>query len=107
MEISMGMIRKRFKQKSPSPEQMGRSYWDIISANLFTFFNIILFSVGIILILFGRYSDAFITVSAGVAGTIVNAFHEIRAKRQLDKITLFMRPEARVVRAGREETIDA
>ena len=105
----MSIIPKRFQRKSSSPESMenGRSYWNIISTNLFSFFNIILFSVGVILIGFGRYSDAFITVSAGVAGTIVNAFHEVRAKRQLDKITLFMRPEAHVIRAGKEQTIDA
>lgn len=95
-------------QQSPAsgPMETGRSYWQILRTNLFSFFNIILFSVGVVLIAFGRYNDAFITVSAGLAGTIVNAFHEIRAKRQLDKITLLVRPEVRVIRDGIEQTID-
>lgn len=89
------------------PSESGRSYWTILSTNLFSFFNIILFSVGIILLIFGRYSDALITVSAGIAGTLVNTFHEIRAKRQLDQISLLVRPEARVIRDGIEQTVDA
>ncbi|RIK41304.1 MAG: haloacid dehalogenase [Chloroflexi bacterium] len=94
------------KTSASGQVETGRSYWQILRANLFSFFNIILFSVGVILLLFGRYSDAFITVSAGLAGTIVNAFHEIRAKRQLDKISLLVRPEVRVIRDGIEQTID-
>ncbi|MCX6049843.1 MAG: HAD-IC family P-type ATPase [Chloroflexi bacterium] len=105
----MTAIRHFVKSKSETAGQMetGRSYWDILQSNLFTFFNIILFCVGIILLAFGRYNDAFITVSTGIVGTVVNAVQEIRAKRQLDKITLFIRPEVRVLRNGREEIIDA
>jgi cation-transporting P-type ATPase E len=94
-------------QRTTPPEATtGRSYWQILRANLFSFFNIILFSVGVILILFGRYNDAFITMSAGLAGTLVNTFHEIRAKRKLSQITLLIRPEVRVIRDGIEQTID-
>ena len=96
------------KKPTPAlPRETGRSYWDILRTNLFSFFNIILFSVGVILMVFGRYNDAFITVSAGLAGTVVNAFQEIRAKRQLAKIMLITRPTAQVVRDGHEQTIDA
>src|SRR4051812_24513411 len=106
MSSSTERFKKKFSSKN-NPQDTGRSYWNIINSNLFNFFNIILFSVGIILLAFGRYNDAFITVSAGIAGSIVNAVQEIRAKRQLDKISLFMRPEAHVIRAGQEAIIDA
>lgn len=36
----------------------GRSYWDIARANLFSFFNNILFAIGVALIALGRYNDA-------------------------------------------------
>ncbi len=87
--------------------ESGRSYWDIVRTNLLSFFNLILFAVGILLILFGRYNDALITVGAGVAGTIVNVFQEIRAKRQLDQIRLLVRPVARLIRGDQEVTVDA
>lgn len=97
-----------FKRKlqSHSSHEGGRSYGDIARDNLFNFFNIVLFTVGLILVVFGRYSDAFITVGTGIFGTIVNTFQEIRAKRQLDQITLFLRPVATVIRNGMEQSID-
>jgi len=100
-------IRGFFKSKfqGDPPYEGGRSYGDIARDNLFNFFNIVLFAVGLILVAFGRYNDAFITVGTGVAGTIVNTFQEIRAKRQLDKITLLLRPAASVIRNGIEQTL--
>ncbi|MDQ3921166.1 MAG: HAD-IC family P-type ATPase, partial [Actinomycetota bacterium] len=42
-------------------------------------------------------------VAANVA---VSVFQEVRAKRKLDKIALLTRPTAKVIREGREQTID-
>ncbi len=84
-----------------------RSYWNILSANLFNFFNIILFAVGLILIGFGRYNDAIITVITALSSTLIRTVQEVRAKRQLDQIALLVRPTATVLRAGGEQTIDA
>jgi cation-transporting ATPase E len=36
----------------------GRSYWDIVRANLFNLFNNILFAIGVALIALSRYNDA-------------------------------------------------
>lgn len=99
-------IRAFFKRKGrPAPPDNGRSYGDIVRDNLFNFFNIVLFAVGLVLVIFGRYSDAFITVGTGVVGTLVNTFQEMRAKRQLDQITLLLRPTATIVRAGIEQNV--
>ncbi|MCB0188439.1 MAG: hypothetical protein KDE31_29415, partial [Caldilineaceae bacterium] len=87
--------------------ESGRTYAHILRVNLFNFFNLTLFAVGAILVIFGRYNDALITVSAGGVGTIINTWQEIRAKRQLEQITLLVRPTAQVVRDGREQTVDA
>lgn len=101
-------IRDFFNNKIPrqASSESGRSYGDIARDNLFNFFNIVLFAVGLILVVFGRYSDAFITVGTGVVGTIVNTFQEVRAKRQLDQITLLLRPVATVVRNGIEQSVE-
>ena len=83
-----------------------RSYWDIARANLFTFFNNILFTIGVALIALGRINDALTSVGLGLVNALISTVQEIRAKRQLDRIALVARPEITVVRDGRERTID-
>jgi len=85
----------------------GRSYSDIIRANLFSSFNNILFAVGIVLALLGRYNDAFITVIVGLFNAIISTVQEIRAKQQLDRIAVLARPKVMVLRDGQEEAIAA
>lgn len=103
-EVSARRQRGEGNQRARSAS---RSYWSILSANLFNFFNIILFAVGVILVLFGRYNDAVITVITALISTLLRTFQEVRAKRQLDQIALLVRPSATVLRAGVEQTIDA
>ena len=84
----------------------GRSYWDIARANLFTLFNNILFVIGIALISMGRVNDAFTSVGIGLVNALISTLQEIRAKRQLDQISLLTRPHVLVVRDGQEKEID-
>ena len=85
----------------------GRSYWDIARGNLFSFFNNILFTVGAILAALGQYNDAFITVIVGIVNALISTAQEIRAKKQLDRISVLARPTVAVVRSGREQEIAA
>ncbi len=100
-------IRRQQGEGNKSASNTSRSYWNILSTNLFNFFNILLFSVGLVLILFGRYNDAVITVITAISSTLIRTFQEVRAKHQLDQIALLVRPSTTVVRAGVEQTIDA
>ncbi|NJM42063.1 MAG: HAD-IC family P-type ATPase [Anaerolineae bacterium] len=84
----------------------GRSYWDIARANIFTLFNNILFVIGVALISLGRVNDAITSVGLGLVNACISTFQEIRAKRQLDKISLLTRPRSLVVREGIEKEID-
>lgn len=88
------------KQKS------GRSYWDIARANLFTLFNNILFVIGVALISMGRVNDAITSVGLGLVNACISTLQEIRAKRQLDQISLLTRPRIIAVRDGQEKVID-
>lgn len=85
----------------------GRSYQDIIRANLFSSFNNILFIVGTGLALLGRYNDAFITVIVGLFNAVVSTIQEIRAKRQLDRIAVLARPKVTVLRDGQAQEVAA
>ena len=85
----------------------GRTYGEIARANLFSYFNIILFSVGGILAVLGQLNDAFITAVVGFANALISTIQEIRAKRQLDQIAVVARPTVKVVRAGHEQEVGA
>ena len=93
--------------QSARRRQPGRSYWNILGTNLFSFFNIILFSVSLVLLAFGRTNDALITGVTAVFSALIRTVQEIRAKQQLDQIALLVHPQAMVVRDGGEQLVDA
>ncbi len=84
----------------------GRSYAQIAQDNLFTFFNVVLFSLGAILLLLGSPRDAFFTAAIALLNAVVGTVQEVRAKRKLDQIALLTRPQATVIRAGQTVQID-
>jgi len=84
----------------------GRTYLQIVRKNVFTFINTVLFSIGIVLILFGQFGDAVVTAGLVLMNVIVGVYQESRAKYKLDQISLLTRPKARVLRDGQEKEID-
>lgn len=98
--------RRATGQGNDLPRQTSRTYKSILRENLFTFVNIVLFLISIILVLLGRIDD--VGVIAFVIGTnaIVNIYQEIRAKQKLDKIALVSRPTVTLVRGGQEKVVD-
>jgi cation-transporting ATPase E len=98
--------RRARGQVNSAPGGTGRSYLDILRTNLFTFINIVLFSIGIVLVLVGRPDDAFLTAGLVLINVVVGVVQEARAKAKLDRIALLTRPHASVVRDGVEEQID-
>ena len=84
----------------------GRTYAQIVRENLFTFFNLVLFGLGGVLLLLGSPRDAFFTACIGLINAMVATAQEVRAKRKLDRIALLARPKAIVIREGQEKEID-
>lgn len=83
-----------------------RTYVDIVRANLFTFFNNILFVIGVALIALGRANDAMTSVGIGLVNALISTLQEMRAKRLLDRIALLTRPTVSVLRDGHVRDID-
>ncbi len=83
-----------------------RTYWQIFKENAFTFVNLVLFGLGIVLILLGRVSDALFSVGVIAINMVVSIVQEIRAKRVLDHIALITRPKVTVVREGVRKIVD-
>lgn len=92
-------LSNAFKQES------SRSVWTIVRANVFTLFNAIIVSCGIVLFVLGRWQDALFGISA-VANALIGTSQEFRAKRTLDRISVLNAPSARVLRAGEEKKIE-
>jgi len=88
-----------------APPPTGRSYRQIIGENVFTFINVSLSLLGLALVLLGRLTDALISTGVIALNVLVSVVQEIRAKRTLDHITLLARPQATVVRDGRERAV--
>ncbi|MDX1995933.1 MAG: HAD-IC family P-type ATPase [bacterium] len=83
-----------------------RSYGDIIRNNLFNLMNIILFTIGAVMVFIGRPGEAITSVGLIVLNVGVGIVQEVRAKRQLDKIALLTRPKISVMRDGQEKPLD-
>jgi len=92
--------RARRGEANTAPDTTSRSYAGILRTNVFSFYNSILFAIGVALLALGRYNDAFISVGIGLLNAGISAVQEIRAKRKLDHLRLLDRDSVTVVRDG-------
>lgn len=74
-----------------------KQYFQIVIKNLFTFYNILLFGIGVLLILAKEYLNCFFLVVV-FSNTMLGLIQDIRAKNKLDKLTLIDNPKTHVVR---------
>jgi cation-transporting ATPase E len=86
--------------------ETARTYREIIRDNLFTFINITLIAIGLILIAMGQLKDAILSSGLVVINAAVGILQESIAKRRLDQIALLAQSQATVIRDGQERTID-
>jgi cation-transporting ATPase E len=97
--------RRRRGEANTGAEGGTRTYASILRTNVFSFFNTILFVIGLALLALGRYSDALVSVGLGLINAVISAVQEIRAKRKLDRLQLLDRAAVVAVRDGREVEI--
>lgn len=100
------VARREQGQSNTVPFETSRSYRRILLQNTFTFINILLFVIVIMLLALQLWGDALMTAIIVFANVVVAIVQEMRAKRQLDRIALLTRPSATVIRDGREQTIE-
>lgn len=85
----------------------GRTYKRIIQENVFTFINILLAIIALMLVWVGRTGDGVIYFSVALLNIMVGLIQEIRAKQKLDSIADLVSPKTRVIRDGKEILIDS
>jgi len=91
-------------QTNATARPEGRSTWDIVRGNIFTWFNLILGVLFVAMLLLGSWKDALfgwiIFINAGIG-----IVQEMRAKVALDRLSLLTAPAAKVIRDGTEQQI--
>ena len=73
--------RKRPGKGNNIKLKTSRSYGDIIRSNVLNLINVILFSIGAVMVAIGRVGDAFTSVGLIFLNIIIGIYQEIRAKR--------------------------
>ena len=76
-----------------------RTVGDIVRANVFTRFNLILTILVVVVLLTGQYKDALFGIVM-VANSLIGIVQEVRAKRTLDRLAVVSAPKVSVVRDG-------
>lgn len=82
-------------------------YLDILQRNVFTVFNGLVVPAAVVLLLLQDYRAGFAVSGMAVVNTLLGLVQEIRAKRQLDRLTLLAESTVRVVRDGTTSEIAA
>ncbi|MET0577071.1 MAG: HAD-IC family P-type ATPase, partial [Ilumatobacteraceae bacterium] len=82
-----------------------RSVTEIVRANVFTLFNLIVGTLFVIMLVVGPVQDALFGIVA-IANTLIGIVQEVRAKQSLDRLALVGRPRIDVVRDGRQQEIE-
>ncbi|MCE5190626.1 MAG: HAD-IC family P-type ATPase [Actinomycetia bacterium] len=94
-------VRSRIEagQTNTVQSRTSRSVWDIVRANVFTWFNFILGVLCVLMLTFGSWRDALFGFVL-VANTAIGVAQEVRAKITLDRLSLISAPKAHVLRDG-------
>ncbi len=87
------------------PKRSGKTYRSIFFSNIFTFFNLLTFTVAGALIAVGAGFDNLFFLIIITANIIIGIFQEIRSKRAVDKLSIMNAPSAIVVRGGEKQPI--
>ncbi len=87
-------------------EKSGKSYFRIVTDNLFTFFNMIWALIAVLMIVFQSYSNlTFLAVI--IPNVLIAIIQECRAKHTVEKLSVTTDPRATVLRDGAPTEIAA
>ena len=82
-----------------------KSIWQIISGNLFTFFNMLYVVITVLLCLAKSWSNlTFLAII--VLNTFLGILQEIKAKKIIEKLNLVTAPHATVIREGQQVEVE-
>lgn len=107
---SVGLLNPQVNQRveeglvNTTKSSNSKSVGKIIYENVFTYFNMILLAIAIILIVFGQYTQLTFMFIA-VINTVIGIVQELRAKKTIDKLKLVTSSMVEVIREGKKSVI--
>jgi cation-transporting ATPase E len=98
-------IRKENKQINVSKHSNLKTPWKIIRTNVFTYFNMLLAIIAVLLISIGSYKNLWFMVIAFL-NTIIGLIQEFKARSTIKNLSLISDAKVTVIRQGIEFDID-
>lgn len=105
--LNAGEVQERVQRGATNNYQarVNRSYRQIIMENVFNLFNIILFSMLVIVIYFQDYTTAVFAGFSVVTNSLLGTLQEMSAKRKLDRLATLSEQKVKVRREGKDQEI--
>ena len=91
--------RVRAGRVNVTPEPPGRSFGQIVAANVFTVVNAIMLTLFVLVLVSGNPKDA-LFVGVVVSNSVIGVVQEVRARRELQRLEVVTEPRATVLRDG-------
>lgn len=101
--LSTNQVKKRIDQGyvNKTRSTYTKSIPKIISDNTFTFFNMLMFAIAVLLTIYKSYTDLFFLFIV-ILNLVIGTVQEIRAKKVIDKLKLITSPSTTVIRNGKK-----
>ncbi|MEG0034091.1 MAG: HAD-IC family P-type ATPase [Bacilli bacterium] len=89
--------RKEAGLSNKKKKVVTKSYWKIIFDNLFSFFNVLLYTLGVLCAIAGKYTQlSFLGVIS--INAVIGLIQDIRARKLVDKLSIINKMESTVIR---------
>ncbi|MDY4849012.1 MAG: HAD-IC family P-type ATPase [Bacilli bacterium] len=96
--------RKLHKLNNHTKIVTGKSYFEIILNDVFSFFNLVLFGIAALCISAKYFAGLFFMVILS-ANILISLYEDIKARRLMDKLRVLSEPKTIVIRDHKEEEI--
>ena len=104
--LTSAEVKQRIEQKLVNKTNLtvGKSYFRIFADNLFSFFNILLFTVAGFMI-YGGYYSGLLFLGILIPNIIIGLYEDIKARRLMSKLHVLNAPHSVVLRDDMEKEI--
>lgn len=98
--------RRKQEQNNAPRRSITKSTGQIIRENVFTLFNLLNFSIAILLLFAKAYSNM-LFIAIIILNILIGIAQELKAKKLVDELSLLNRPQVTVLRDGKEKNVAA
>lgn len=104
MGLSASDVEGRIKQgfSNKVPKKVTKTYWEIFTDNVFSFFNLIFFAVAILMLTAQMEPGFYLFLIPIFFNIIIGLICDIRARILVDKLRVVTDPKVRLMRDGKE-----